>query len=74
MAQDSKALDKQNLQPDFKKDFERQLQKKTDEKSNSLKDNKKDPKAQNAKKSETILRKCRSTHKIKSLKTWLFLL
>lgn len=63
LAQDSKVVDKKNLPPDFKKDFERQLQKKLDQKSTSSKENEKDPKAQAAKKSEDELRAERNEKK-----------
>ncbi len=46
LAQDSKVADQKNLQPDFKKDFERQLQKKLDDKSKFLKENEKNPQVQ----------------------------
>ena len=46
LAQDSKVADQKNLQPDFKKDFERQLQKKLDAKSKFSKENEKNPQVQ----------------------------
>ena len=63
LAQDSKVVDKKNLPPDFKKDFERQLQKKLDQKSTSFKGSEKDPKASSAKKSEDELRAERNEKK-----------
>ncbi len=62
LAQDSKVADQKNLQPDFKKDFERQLQKKIDTKSKFSKENENNPKARekeqlhDAKKNEDELR------------------
>ena len=63
LAQDSKVVDNKNLQPDFKKDFERQLQKKLDQKSNLLKEDPKNSKAQSAKKNEDELRAERNEKK-----------
>ena len=63
LAQDSMVVDKKNLQPDFKKDFERQLQKKLDQKSNSFKEDPKTSKAQSAKKNEDELRAERNEKK-----------
>ncbi len=63
LAQDSKVVDKKNLQPDFKKDFERQLQKKLDQKSSSMKEDPKNPSTQGAKKNEDELRAERNEKK-----------
>lgn len=63
LAQDSKVVDKKNLPPNFKKDFERQLQKKLDQKSTSFKESEKDLKASSAKKSEDELRAERNEKK-----------
>ncbi len=63
LAQDSKVVDKKNLPPDFKKDFERQLQKKLDQKSDSMKEDTKNLKAQSAKKNEDELRAERNEKK-----------